>query len=278
MEETFNIHLMILIDLHTHSTFSTDGKAPLADMVLTAKAKELRYLGVSEHFDLDDYSIDLFGTIDEKAYFSCARGLQERYNDNSFTFLAGGEFNFVLDERVCDKFLRILDLYHPDFVINSVHVVDGNECYRNEYFTGKSKQYAYSRYLEQVLISIDAPYRYDIVGHIGYVSRNAPYEDKKMRYSDYAELYDEILKKIIQKKVILEVNSSARGAGSEFLPDTDVLRRYFELGGRKISFGSDAHFTERIADKRELVCTALKEIGFTHITVPNKGIHVEVEL
>ena len=248
-------------------------------MVKTAKAQKLRYCGVSEHFDLDEFSIRLYGgVIDIEGYFSCARQLQSQYNDKAFTLLVGGEFNYISDERVYEKFSRVSEQYHPDFVINSVHVVDGHECYRQDYFTGKQKEYAYSRYLEQVLKSLDAPYHYDIVGHIGYVSRNAPYEDRKIRYCDFPELYDAILLKIIQKSVILEVNSSSRGAVSEFLPDTDILRRYFELGGRKVSFGSDAHLTGRIGEKRELICAALKEIGFTHVTVPDQGVHIELKL
>ena len=269
---------MIISDLHTHSTFSTDGKAPLEEMVLTAKAQGLKFYGVSEHFDLDDYSIKLYGTIDEEAYFACARELQKKYNGDSFTLLAGGEFNYVSDERDCEKFIRISEKYRPDYVVNSVHIVDGEECFRHEYFAGKQKSYAYSRYLEQVIKSLDAPYKFDIVGHLGYVSRNAPYEDRKIRYVDFKDLYDEILTEIIKKNVILEVNSSARGAGGEFLPDTDILRRYFELGGRRISFGSDAHFPSRIAEKREIVCAALKEIGFTCITVPRCGAYLEIEL
>ena len=269
---------MILTDLHTHSTFSTDGKSKLSDMVNTAKSKGLRFYGVSEHFDLDDYSIQLYGRIDEKAYFSRARELQRLHNGETFTFLSGGEFNYVTDKRVWDKFLAIAERFKPDYAINSVHIVDGEECFRREYFQGKSKEYAYSRYLEQVLKSLDAPYHFDIVGHLGYVSRNAPYGDSKIRYVDFVDLYDAILVKIAHKGLILEVNSSSRGAGSDFLPDTDVLRRYFELGGRKISFGSDAHYTTRIADKRDQAVGELKNIGFTRITVPNKGSHIEIEL
>lgn len=269
---------MILSDLHTHSTFSTDGRSELTDMIQTAKLRGLRYYGVSEHFDLDDYSIRLYGSIDVKAYFECARSLQQQCSGDNFTFLAGGEFNYVSDRSVLGKFNSVVDTYHPDYVVNSVHVVDGIECFRREYFDGKTQHYAFSRYLDQVLESLDAPYHYDIVGHLGYVARNAPYEHRKIAYVDYADLYDEILTKIIRKNVILEVNSSARGAESEFLPDTDVLARYFQLGGRKISFGSDAHNIDRIADKRDLVCKALRTIGFTHITVPCKGKHIQISL
>ena len=64
----------------------------------------------------------------------------------------------------------------------AVHACDGNDCYFADYFRGKDKAYAYRSYLEAVRKSLDAPYGYDIVGHIGYVSRNAPYPDKTLRY------------------------------------------------------------------------------------------------
>ena len=59
---------------------------------------------------------------------------------------------------------------------------------------------------------------------------------------------------------------------------TDTSQRYYDLGGRKVSYGSDAHFTSRILDKREEICAALKKIGFTYITVPFKGEHIKVEI
>ena len=43
----------ILTDVHTHSTFSADGKSPLSDMLATAYGKGLGIYGVSEHFDYD---------------------------------------------------------------------------------------------------------------------------------------------------------------------------------------------------------------------------------
>ena len=48
--------------------------------------------------------------------------------------------------------------------------------------------------------------------------------------------------------------------------------------GRKVSYGSDAHGINRLADKREEVVAMLKEIGFTYITVPCRGEHIKVEI
>ena len=45
-----------------------------------------------------------------------------------------------------------------------------------------------------------------------------------------------------------------------------------------VSYGSDAHFISRIADKRDEVVEMLKEIGFEYVTVPFKGEYIKVEL
>ncbi len=262
---------MITSDIHTHSTFSNDGRSPLADMIGQAKRLGLRYYGVSEHLDTDSVSGKIFTMTDVPAYFAAARQLQRRESGEGFTVLVGGEFGYSTEPQANAELAAIFETYSPDFVVNSVHVVDGYDCYFPGYFAGKEKKAAYRAYLERVRESLEAPYPYDVVGHIGYVSRNAPYPDRTLRYEDFPDLYDEILKRIVEKGKILEVNSAGKGSGWEFLPSPDVLARYFSLGGRLISFGSDAHNTARLAEKREIVAAALKEIGFTQIAVPVCG-------
>ena len=268
----------MLTDIHTHSTFSPDGKSPLADMVAAAKAKGLRYFGISEHFDVDEASHALYGETTSPACFAAARKLQAAENTETFTFLVGAEFGYTEEEAAIARLKEISEVYHPDFIVNSVHIVDGVDAWFPAYFEGKGKEFAYSRYFGKVLKSLDAPYPYDIVGHLGYVSRNAPYADNKLRYEDFSALYDEILRTVIAKDKILEVNTSSRGAGSDFLPDCDVLARYYALGGRKVSYASDAHAPSRLLEKREKVVATLKNIGFSHITVPIRGKHIPVEL
>ena len=83
---------------------------------------------------------------------------------------------------------------------------------------------------------------------------------------------------IIKKDKILEVNSANKTLENRTLPARHIIERYFALGGRKISYGSDAHFIERIGDKREEIVAMLKEIGFTYLTVPFRGEHIKVEI
>lgn len=266
---------MILTDLHNHSSYSADGKSSLGDMVSAAKEKGVRYFGVCEHFDFDycaqgiTYEGKTVPYTDAKAYFSAIRRLQkENDSKDGFRLLAGGELGYAPLQSCYDEYNRLIETYRPDYIVNGVHTYQNADFMSPEYFTGKSKDYAYRTYLERVRESLEAPYHYDIVAHIGYVSRQAPYKNPKINYEDYPAEYDDILKTIIKKDKILEINSSARKAGSEYLPDFDILWRYRALGGFHVSFGSDAHDTSRICDGRETVIAALKNLGFTHITVP----------
>ena len=281
-----------LTDVHTHSTFSPDGINSLEEMVRTAQEKGLIFYGVSEHID---YDLQLAGTVsdayasggytDEDAYFHAARHLQDDYA-GVINFLVGAEFGYTDDERATKMYQEFIQKHSPDFVVNSVHSLNGVDYWNGtNYFEEKDgqkvardKDEVYKEYLKLLLRSVQVDYGYDIVAHVGYATRYAPYEDRGMAYKDYAAEIDEVLKEIIARGKILEVNSSNSKGVSMTLPDEDILQRYFDLGGRKISFGSDAHGVDRVADKREKVVEMLKKIGFTYITVPCRGEHIKVEI
>ncbi len=279
----------LLTDVHTHSTFSCDGITPLKEMLECALKKGLAFYGVAEHFDYDlaleakeDWTL-----IDPERYFHEARHLQEDY-EGAMNVLIGGEFGYTDDIKAQEKYAEIYEKYRPDFVVNSLHCKDGWDYYSRKimYVTNgngetvlREKKDVYTDYLTLVERSLDAPYPYDIIGHFGYIARYWPIQsDMQLRYADHAEQIDRILKKIIQKDKILELNSSCRGLSQVAVTGEDILQRYYELGGRKVSFASDAHHKDAIARGREQVVELLKKVGFTYITVPCKGEHIKVEI
>lgn len=285
-----------LTDMHSHTTFSHDGRNSLKEMLTAARKAGAVFYGVSEHFDCDfcgtvrtvkdgkTVEEDTYKTAfsDADGYFETGRKLQKKYA-KKITLLLGVEFGYVENKEICRLYQEIVRKFSPDFIINSVHADrgHGDYCLRTAFKTAdgekREKRDVYKSYLARVEASLDADYPYDIVGHVGYCSRYAPYDDPSMSYAEFAESYDRILEKIIQKGKILEINSS-KSKEEGFVPSSDVLRRYYELGGRAVSFGSDAHFTSRLFEKREKVVAVLKEIGFTYITVPKGGERVKVEI
>jgi histidinol-phosphatase (PHP family) len=271
-----------LTDMHTHSTFSHDGRNTAAEMLERAQQMGVAFYGLSEHFDYD-YDVEKLSPSQYKAptsameeeYFHSARHLQEDY-EGVMNVAVGAEYGYSEKAEVQGRYAASYEKHHPDFVINSVHSINGVDYYYHVEEGEKGE--LYRSYLRLIRKSLDAPYHYDIVGHIGYIARYVPYEDRSFNLQQFGAEIDDILKTIIQKDKILEVNSSTKQLPQLCMPDVNILQRYYVLGGRKVSFGSDAHDTSRILEKREELVLALKQIGFTYLTVPFKGEHIKVEI
>lgn len=79
----------------------------------------------------------------------------------------------------------------------------------------------------------------------------------------HAAQVEQILKTIIQRDIALEVNTSATCATEvRTLPDMEIVRQYYALGGRKITLASDAHAATRVGCGFENAATQLRRIGF----------------
>lgn len=271
-------------DIHTHSTHSFDGKSSLAEMVESARKKGLLFYGVSEHVDYEVYvrtGEAKERKIDEAAYFHDARHLQDDYA-GVLNVLVGAEFGYDDNGLSLPMYLATYEKYRPDYVINSVHCVDGEDYYFCSSFALKkferTKQDVYSQYLALVRASLDVEYPYDVVGHFGYLTRYAPYPDREMRVAEFQQQIDGILTEIIRRDKILEVNSKSKDEKEITVPSREILERYFELGGRQVSFGSDAHNVDDVGAHFAEVTAMLKEIGFTYYTVPCRGERIKVEM
>lgn len=273
-----------MTDLHSHSAFSFDGVNALSEMLESALEKGVAFYGVSEHVDFDicpEAQLVRKQEIDAEAYFHTARHLQEDYA-GCMNVLVGAEFGYSDDRAIQEKYIAFYRRYQPDFVINSVHSKDGWDfsLKRAFYEDGRlrDKKEAYADYFRLVQKSLDAPYPYDIIGHFTYVVRYGPYENPSASLAEFGAEIDGVLKGIIEREKILETNTSMHGGKGLALPAREILERYFALGGRAVSFGSDAHTTARIVERRAEVVSLLKEIGFAYITVPCKGERIKVEI
>ncbi len=277
----------ILTDLHSHTAFSPDGRGTMEEMLATAYALGVGYYGLSEHFNFDMIvnGIPLEGTKPQTPvapYFEKARQMQKEY-EGRMQVLVGAEFGYTDTARAQQMYQDLVDAHHPDFIIQSVHnLAEGDYAYGHGYTdaSGKvrDKQEVYEEYLGLVRRSLEVSHPYDILGHVSYCTRYAPYEDRRMLWKDYSKSIDDILTAVIQKDKILEVNSSNKQGPALTLPDDDIIQRYFELGGRKVSFGSDAHFPSRIMEHRAKIMDVLRAIGFDYLTVPCRGEHIKVEI
>ena len=253
-----------MIDTHTHCTHSHDGKVGPEVMIDRAIELGMEYVALTDHYDAELTLLPEFAfirQIDLDRHFKELAELKERYA-GKIQVGVGIECGYM--KEADDIYLKTLAPFDIDITINSVHTVEYEDCYLKSYFDKRTKYSAYEAYLKVVRESLDCPYHYDSVGHIGYVVRKSIYPDKNLYYADHADLIDDILKTLIAKGKALEVNSQSKGV-YDFLPTKEILLRYKELGGELLTFGSDAHLLERLGEKYSLVTDYLKSIGFKHV-------------
>lgn len=257
---------MIVADNHVHTRFSPDGHEDPELFVMHALALGMQHICFTEHVDLLYYNPAVEkGDID--GYFSYVRKLKQKYADRLYIGV-GLEMGYTYKNK--EENARFLVQYGPDYVINSVHEVDGVDCYCAEYFTNKSPQQAYAAYLEAVEESLDAPYTYHAVGHLGYVCRNAPFDTSDF-YAVMHTQIDRILEKTVAKQKILELNTSVRTAKSPTLPQRDIFMRYAAAGGARICFSSDAHRPEEVGRQYEVARALAAAAGIAEQTVIENG-------
>lgn len=227
-----------MIDLHIHSILSYDSKELPENYVIAAKKRGERMLGFAEHYDYDMY------LRDRKTKLCNLKALEEHvfalnYEYRQFKVLKGIEFGY--SKEALAQYRKVEKDNEFDYVILSVHTLGGKDCYDPEAYDGFTKKEAYKQYFNTVLESVSADVNYQILGHLGYVSRHAPYTNRKIIYKHFASTIDEILKQVIARGVSLEINGAVGSSGASFLPDCDILDRYIELGGKNFTYGSDAH-------------------------------------
>ena len=255
----------MLWDTHMHCHFSGDSEAAPRDMIESAIKKGLSGICFTDHLDLDYREEPGYFDLDFENYQAEIATLKEEYK-NRIEVLWGIELG--LQTHVASQNLDIVKAFPWDFVIGSTHLVDHIDIYYPSYYEGRTERSACRRYYESILENLATDVDFDVYGHIDYIVRYLPSKGKTVTYEKYADLIDEILRKIIEKGKGIELNMAGYKYGLEHPnPTEDILRRYRELGGEIITLGSDGHKPDQIAWDYWRVPDLLKNAGFDYFTV-----------
>ena len=248
-------------DFHVHTSFSYDSDAPMESMVVGAINKGIEKICFTEHLDLDFVEPV---TVEFEKYFTELKRLQEKYRGR-IEILSGVEFG--LQSHLGNACECLTKKYPFDFVIGSIHMVDGYDPYYPEYFRQVKDEEGYRRAFELTLEGIRATKEIDVLGHLDYIVRYGNQRERTYSYIQFSDIIDEILRCLIEKGKGLEVNTAGWKHRLGFAhPHQDVLKRYKELGGEIITVGSDAHQSEQIAYEFDRVKAYLEACGFKYYT------------
>ena len=251
-----------LTDLHVHSSFSYDCEEATENYIRKAIERGDERIGFVQHYDYDCFLAgDKTPLCELDAYKSEIDRLKNVYGEKIKIFF-GIEFGF--DERAESRYDELADKYKFDYVINSVHLVGGKDCYLKECWKNRPTDDIYKEYLEKVYKSVNADYPWQIVGHLGYPARYALENEREFSFEDYSRELTDILRSIITNEKYLEINSSTKSE-KPFMPSEDILKKYANIGGKFVTFGSDAHSVERYCENVSEVEKIIKKYGLIFV-------------
>ncbi|WP_040213449.1 histidinol phosphate phosphatase [Clostridium polynesiense] len=227
-----------MFDTHMHSKYSFDSDMELEDAVKEAERQALGII-LTEHLDLD-FPDPKFKCVDLPAYFQ----EYEKYRSNKI--LLGIEIGMRPD--LIEDIDKIINEYPFDYVIGSVHLVDMVDIYGMKYYIGKSKKEAFNKYLKHMIQCIKTHNHIDSLGHIDYICRYNPYEDKELYYEDHKYYIDELLKILVEKEKAMEINTRRLNDAEAVKSLMKIFKRFNQLGGTMVTVGSDAHRSKDIGN------------------------------
>jgi histidinol-phosphatase (PHP family) len=152
-----------------------------------------------------------------------------------------------------------------DYVIGSVHHVGKNFMFNGDYFRNNSADEVYSSYFAE-LDGMVLCANIDIVAHFDIPARAGKsifgYDPAR-----YEEKIRSILKTCIERSLALDINvSGLRKPSQIIMPDPLILKWYAEMGGTRVTLGSDAHREAEVGLHLEKAIEALRDAGISHIT------------
>ncbi|MCR5776148.1 MAG: histidinol-phosphatase HisJ family protein [Lachnospiraceae bacterium] len=260
----------MLWDNHMHSNFSGDSDTPPILMIEAARKKGLAGITFTDHLDIDYPEKFGFFDLDLENYYPTQHALALEQSTKDFTVLTGLEVG--IQPHVADKCQEAVMGHDYDFIIGSTHLVDKWDPYFQSFWERDSETNLLNRYYECILENINAFANFDSLGHLDYAFRYSKTPEIKMNtHKPYAEIIDEILKKIIQMDKAMEVNTAALRKGMNGPnPAPSIIKRYHELGGKLITLGADAHQPGDVAADFEVLPDLLESCGFTEFVVYKK--------
>jgi histidinol-phosphatase (PHP family) len=235
------------LDAHLHTNLSPDSDVPIDAFARQALERGIDELAITDHVDFEPGTpAYAFTTFAERERL--VRDAAERWAPRGVAIRFGVELTY--DRRFEDDIRDHLRTHAYDYVIGSVHVYRSSpyEASRVARFVeGKPLHEIVAPFFDEVAAAARSGL-FDALGHLDFVKRYLFPHVTPAQLAAASELYDPILRALVDSGTALEVNTSGlRQAAAETYPSATIVARFRELGGERVTVGSDAHRADTFA-------------------------------
>ncbi|MGN0571699.1 MAG: histidinol-phosphatase HisJ family protein [Candidatus Fimenecus sp.] len=253
------------LDLHVHTDNSPDGNHSPMFICERAEFDGMRAIALTDHCEVDVYKAERYDKRVRQAYFEASKA-QSAFRGKVLV-LRGVELGQPhYDVKTADA---ILSARAYDVVIGSVHNLRGREdFYFTDSFTPQEVHALLTEYFDE-LLNLLAWGNFDVLAHLTYPLRYFYAKSGiSVNLDEYKTQIDEILKRIAETGKALEINTAGlRQPIGKLSPELETVKRFRELGGEFVTYGSDAHYAEDVGKGMQEAYDAMLAAGFTELTM-----------
>jgi histidinol-phosphatase (PHP family) len=276
-ETEVNDRLDLPLDAHLHTDQSPDSDVPIDVYAALALERGVAELAITDHVDFDPRDPAWqYATFEDRE--RTVREAAERWADRGVAIRFGVELTYNRSWE--DDIRSHLARHAYDFTIGSVHDWPGSP-YRGaeavaHWVPGRSLAEMVEPYVTEVTAAARSGL-FDTLGHVDVVKRYLLPHVTPEQLAKAPELFEPTLRALVDTGTALEVNTSGlRQAPGETYPSPGLIARFRELGGTRLTAGSDAHRSDTFAFGLAEGYRLVREAGFGHL-VFRRGDH-RVEL
>ena len=268
----------MIFDFHSHTDVQ-DGQNSIEEMVIAAIEKGLSIYGSSEHAPrlpglryVDDPEGEVRGLARWSEYLITMDELKKKY-DGQIELLKGCEVDWSGEENI-EWVKNLIREGNFDYTIGSIHFLgewgfDYIKDWRQGISNFESVEAIYHEYFLEYAEMVESGL-FDIAGHLDLIKKfNDQYPlPKSLKILELAKPALDALK---NSKMVLEISSAGLDKPCmEWYPSEDLLKETFRRG-ISITLSSDAHSTDRIADKFKEAKEFAKSVGYEEVVIFHQG-------
>jgi histidinol-phosphatase (PHP family) len=254
------------LDAHLHTDLSPDSHVPLELYAAQAFERGIREIAITDHLDFmpgaPAYEYAHYGKRE-----MIVRDAAERWA-GKVTIRFGVELTF--ETRYEDAIREHLRTHAYDYVLGTVHAMsDGPYAHSRiaGFVAGKTLTQVVAPYFAEVARAIETGL-FDTLGHLDMVKRWLVPWYTAADFAAIPEVYEPLLVALVESGMALEVNASGlRHATGETYPGAWVVRRFRDLGGVRVTTGSDSHLPKSFAFGLEEACEIVAAAGFHRLAL-----------
>ena len=260
-----------MINCHFHDHRSSDGRESLERHCEAAARSGIRHVCVTNHAEVMGEDGSWSADFEE---------MRERFHQVQVSVSESREMFPDLEERLgielefrpewTDAFDRLTAEVPFDFVLGSVHIVDGFNISggpdKDRFFEGRSQAAAYGRYFRE-LDEMLAWGGFDVVSHFDLVKRFGHGHYGDYEPEQFRPTIQPVLETMADRGIGIEINTSGVfGPGTPY-PARRILEWAREAGVPALTIGTDSHepevFAHGLPDGIELA----ERAGWSELTV-----------